>query len=978
MPRLRDDRFRQQGQVLAFEMDGEAHHAIEGESIAAALIAAGHLKFRRDKSGAPRGPLCGMGVCLECEVAVEGGAVQRACLTKVHNGMVVRSLDFRVPLPAAQPLAATTRAERMQCDVVVVGAGPAGLTTAIALAEAGVQVIVADERPEAGGQFFKQLAASHAFAQQRPTDDQYRDGRELIAKLLASPARLLSDASVWGAARQPDGSFSISITRLGTTCEVSARHVVLATGAYESVPPFAGWTLPGVMTTGAAQGLVRSYRVAPGERVLIAGNGPLNLQLACELIEGGAQVLAVAESAQHPWPRHVPAALGMLLSAPGLTARGVRYWRLLRKHRVPILFGHHIVGAVGNGRVEQATIAPIAAIGADGTVANELRKQFAVDAVCVGYRLQPSNELARMLGCAHGAAAAGVVEVTRDAAGATSIPGVFAIGDGATLGGAHVAMAEGKLAANAILDTLASPHRTADRQERRRLAQHRRFQRHLWSLYDAPELLPAAPDVLVCRCERVSLGELQHLIDSGVRDLGSLKQLTRAGMGPCQGRYCQKSLAQLLAAASGSAAHIAPSIPRLPVKPVAIAALAVEKPEWYGYRTLELPSPKLRNGGAAAASETHVLVIGAGIIGVCTALYLARAGVDVLLIDRGLANGEASGANAGSLHLQLLSWDLPADTAAERSTAAQTLLLQKMGVDTWKELQAQTGAQFELKITGGLVVAQNEHDLEFLRQKAAAERSFGVDVEPVTAADLRRMVPLIAERMIGGAYCAGEGKINPMLATPALLQAAVRAGARFRPHVAVLGIERSGATYRVATSAGTIRCGKIVNATGGWSAEIARMVGANLPVKTAPQQMIVTEATSARIDYLLALAKRHLTMKQAANGNLIIGGGWPGTYDPELGRAVTLRDSVEGNLWVAQRVIPDIGALRVIRSWSTIGVMIDGAPILGELPGVPGFFSAVGANGYTMGPIIGRITAQLAASGEHIADIRPFSADRFD
>ena len=155
------------------------------------------------------------------------------------------------------------------------------------------------------------------------------------------------------------------------------------------------------------------------------------------------------------------------------------------------------------------------------------------------------------------------------------------------------------------------------------------------------------------------------------------------------------------------------------------------------------------------------------------------------------------------------------------------------------------------------------------------------------------------------------------------------------------------------------------------------MVGANLPVKTAPQQMIVTEATSARIDYLLALAKRHLTMKQAANGNLIIGGGWPGTYDCELGRAVTLLDSVEGNLWVAQRVIPDIGALRVIRSWATVGVMIDGAPILGELPGVPGFFNAVGANGYTMGPIIGRIIAQLAATGEHIADIRPFSVDRF-
>ena len=447
--------------------------------------------------------------------------------------------------------------------------------------------------------------------------------------------------------------------------------------------------------------------------------------------------------------------------------------------------------------------------------------------------------------------------------------------------------------------------------------------------------------MLVCRCERVKLAELQQLIDSGVRDIATIKQLTRAGMGPCQGRYCQKTIAQLLTAADGAATPVAPGVPRLPVKPVAISAVAAEKPEWYGYRTQEMPAQKA-SASAAGESEASVLVIGAGIIGVCTALYLARAGVDVLLIDRGRSNGQASGANAGSLHLQLLSWDLPAETGADRSTAAQTLLLQKLGIDTWRELESETCADFELKMTGGLVVAETEADLEFLRQKAAAERAFGVDVEPVNAADLRSMVPLIADRMIGGTYCAGEGKINPMLATPALLQAATAAGARFRPHVAVLGVERSGGTFWVTTNAGRIRCGKVVSATGGWSSEVSRMVGANLPVKTAPQQMIVTEATSARIDYLLALARRHLTMKQAANGNLIIGGGWPGTYDAEAGRAVTLRDSIEGNLWVAQRVLPDIGALRVIRSWATIGVMIDGAPIVGELPGVPGLLQRRG------------------------------------
>jgi glycine/D-amino acid oxidase-like deaminating enzyme len=118
-------------------------------------------------------------------------------------------------------------------------------------------------------------------------------------------------------------------------------------------------------------------------------------------------------------------------------------------------------------------------------------------------------------------------------------------------------------------------------------------------------------------------------------------------------------------------------------------------------------------------------------------------------------------------------------------------------------------------------------------------------------------------------------------------------------------------------------------------------------------------------------------MKQASNGNIIIGGGWPAAYQAAGDRAVTIADSLEGNLWVAQRIIPEIGLLQVIRSWATIGVMIDGAPVLGELPGYPRFFNAVAANGYTMGPMLGKITAGLIRSGRPIVNIQPFLVDRF-
>jgi glycine/D-amino acid oxidase-like deaminating enzyme len=119
-------------------------------------------------------------------------------------------------------------------------------------------------------------------------------------------------------------------------------------------------------------------------------------------------------------------------------------------------------------------------------------------------------------------------------------------------------------------------------------------------------------------------------------------------------------------------------------------------------------------------------------------------------------------------------------------------------------------------------------------------------------------------------------------------------------------------------------------------------------------------------------------MKQTANGNVIIGGGWPAAYNGELHRAVNLRKSIEGNSWIAKQAIPAIGASQIIRAWATLGVMIDGAPVLGELPGHAGFFNAVGANGYTMGPILGRITAELIATGDAIVDIRPFTLERFN
>ena len=949
--RLKHPDMRQAGTPVRIRFDGAEIEALPGETIAAALAAADIVALRQARSGALRGPFCGMGACFDCLVTVNGRPNQRACLTKVGAGMEVRS----EPVAGRSPAEDARAAEEIACDVLVVGAGPAGLSAARALALAGANVIVADERLHAGGQFFKPLAPSHV-VERRRLDRQFRRGLALHEAALRAGARILNETTVWAAFSPTEVAAIVA----GRSTLFRPKRLVLATGAYEQSLAVPGWTLPGVMTVGALQTLARSYRVSPGERIVIAGNGPLCLQTAAELLDGGANVVAVLEAASYPTLASLPQVLRAACAAPMLLGKGMA---LVSRLKPLMHWRRRVTRLLGDDRVTRVEAADLV---------------IDADIVALGYGFSSSSELARALGCAHRFVARGngSMETVTDEDGRTSLPEVFAIGDGARFGGAQAAMAAGTLAAAAVGHDLGLTA-AAPRRARRRLARAERFQSALWRLFEAAPLQAGAIDAMaiVCRCEEVTAGDVRAAVRAGHNTPAAVKRATRAGMGRCQGRYCAPVLARVCSGEPGEFDFFAP---RPPAKPVPIRALAVEQPEWLGHTDFVPPDMARPRETAPLPRETaDTVVIGGGVAGSCVAYWLAHEGIDTLVVERDDMNLQASGANAGSLHVQLLSFDFVAGAPPAGNRAADTLPLGPASVKLWQEIERDTGEDLEIKVTGGLMLGESERDIEFLRGKIALEKSCGIEAELIGGNELRRMEPSIGETAIAAEWCPGEGKINPLRGTYAVIARAKELGARFQRGTDVQAIERDGNGWTVKTSRGEIRCSRIVNAAGPWAARVAALAGVAIPVRGAPLQMVVTEPTAPTLTRLVAYAGRHLTLKQMTSGAFMIGGGWTAGLDETQKLSRALRASVEGNLWIAARAVPALKDLHAIRIWAGMNVNIDRAPILGEVPGLPGFYNCVSSNGYTLAPVLSRLTAEMIAGRSTSLPVEPYSIRRF-
>lgn len=450
---------------------------------------------------------------------------------------------------------------------VIVGAGPAGVRAAQALVAQGLRPVILDEGLRPGGQIYRQpppgfrrtKPALYGF-EHRKADAVHRTMEGLLPKVDYRPGCL-----VWNV----DGK-QLDVLRDGVSTAVPYTHLILATGATDRVLPFPGWLTPGVYTLGGAQVALKYQGCAIGARVAFLGTGPLLYLVAYQYAKAGAKVAAVLDTSRFG---DRLAALPGMLRAPGLLAKGLYYMAWLRAHGVPLRSGVRPVGVQGKERVEGLSYSQ-----------GGPTRFVDCDAVAYGLALRSETQLASLLGCEF--------EFNirdrnwtprRDAAGRSSVSGVYVAGDGAAIGGADAAELAGERAALALLeDTGHSNDAQRTRALEARLAANGQVRAALERAFPFPDdwAEGIADDTVICRCEEITAGTVREAVhECAAQEMNRLKALTRVGMGRCQGRMCGVAAAEVLAHATGRPlAEVGRLRTQPPVKPVPVHVVCLERP----------------------------------------------------------------------------------------------------------------------------------------------------------------------------------------------------------------------------------------------------------------------------------------------------------------------------------------------------------------------------------------------------------------
>ncbi len=448
-------------------------------------------------------------------------------------------------------------------DLIIVGAGPAGMAAAATAATHGAQVLLLDEQPRAGGQIYRNVGTGS----ERPClGKDYTAGRALVAALEAPGICAEFGATVW----RIEAGGRVVWSRAGTSHISRARHILLAGGAQERPTPFPGWTLPGVMPAGAAQILMKTSGLLPRDAVL-AGSGPLLYRIAAQMIDAGAPPQALVEtqtaSMMGKALRHLPRAL----LAASMLAKG---HGLIRKIKAAGVARHTGASGFAAKATETGEIA-------FRFTARGRTHQRVTPLLLTHQGVVPATHISRAAGVAHDwNPAQQAFQPKTDRWGGTNVTGIHIAGDGAGIGGADAAQAAGRLAACDILHRLGFI--SADRRDQSAAADHAalRRARALRAFLDAayaplPEILAPEGDTIICRCEEITAAQIRQSLTDGANGPRQVKTATRAGMGLCQGRMCDLTVRGILASCGAK-----PATPRArtPIKPVKLGELAALAP----------------------------------------------------------------------------------------------------------------------------------------------------------------------------------------------------------------------------------------------------------------------------------------------------------------------------------------------------------------------------------------------------------------
>lgn len=362
-----------------------------------------------------------------------------------------------------------------------------------------------------------------------------------------------------------------------------------------------------------------------------------------------------------------------------------------------------------------------------------------------------------------------------------------------------------------------------------------------------------------------------------------------------------------------------------------------------------------------------VLIVGGGIQGCSTALQLARRGVDVLLVEKNNCGRHASGVNAGGVRRLL------------RDPAEVPLSVESMRM--WLHIEDLVGADCGFKVSGQVAVAADADEWEILQKRAAEMRALGWSHEELIGpAELYEVLPALVPGCLGGLIAREDGFASPFHTTQAFRAAALRAGARILEGVRAQAPRRQGGVWRLESSAGPIEARVLVNTGGAWGAAMAASLGETVPLAPSAPMMMVTAPVPAFCTPVVIGVNRALSFKQAQNGTVLIGGGHLGVPDTVAETSsVDFRKLVLSGRTVAE-LFPIMRSAQVVHTWSGIESRFpDGIPVIGPSKTEPDAFHAFGFShhGFQLGPVIGRIMADLVVEGTTPFPLEPFRIDRF-